>query len=59
MGTQSMVDYHTELFSTVLPDINFYKLHGKMTQVERTEVFKSFRSYENGVLLCSVRINFG
>ncbi|XP_065200467.1 probable ATP-dependent RNA helicase DDX31 [Planococcus citri] len=53
MGTQSMVDYHTELFSTVLPDINFYKLHGKMTQVERTEVFKSFRSYENGVLLCS------
>lgn len=56
MGTQAMVDYHTELFSTVLPDVNFYKLHGKMTQAERTEVFKSFRSYESGILMCSVRI---
>ncbi|XKL67510.1 hypothetical protein PGB90_003001 [Kerria lacca] len=53
MGTQAMVDYHTELFSTVLPDVNFYKLHGKMTQAERTEVFKSFRSYESGILMCS------
>lgn len=56
MGTQAMVDYHTELFATVLPNINFYKLHGKMTQVERTDVFKSFRSFENGVLMCSVCI---
>lgn len=56
MGTQAMVDYHTELFATVLPNINFYKLHGKMTQVERTDVFKSFRSFQNGVLMCSVCI---
>lgn len=56
MGTQAMVDYHTELFATVLPNINFYKLHGKMNQVERTDVFKSFRSFQNGVLMCSVSI---
>lgn len=53
MGTQAMVDYHTELLSTVLTNINFYKLHGNMTQVERTDVFKSFRSSANGILLCS------
>ncbi|XP_053987364.1 probable ATP-dependent RNA helicase CG8611 [Hylaeus volcanicus] len=67
MATQDMVDYHTEILSTVLTkpvdeddedsdplvDIEFFKLHGNMTQKERTEVFKTFRLAKTGVLLCT------
>lgn len=93
MATQDMVDFHTEMLSTVLGtrekktgevdedsdledeygllkkkdeneeddkdpslvDIEFFKLHGNMTQKERTDVFKTFRSATSGVLLCTVR----
>jgi len=63
-----MVDYHTEILSSILMkpmdennedsdplvDIEFFKLHGNMTQKERTEVFRTFRQAESGVLLCTV-----
>ncbi|KOC66056.1 putative ATP-dependent RNA helicase [Habropoda laboriosa] len=67
MATQDMVDYHTEILSAVLTkpideddeesdplvDVEFFKLHGSMTQKERTEVFKTFRLAKSGVLLCT------
>lgn len=72
MATQDMIDFHTDVLSSVLTniteeededehsdplvDIEFFKLHGSMTQHERTEVFKSFRSANSGVLLCTVSI---
>ncbi|XP_034232632.1 probable ATP-dependent RNA helicase DDX31 [Thrips palmi] len=90
-ATQDMVDFHTEMLSSVLGtrekktgevdddsdledeygllkkkdedeedekdpslvDIDFFKLHGNMTQKERTDVFKTFRSATSGVLLCT------
>lgn len=68
MATQDMVDYHTDVLSSVLTnpindddedsdplvDVEFFKLHGNMTQDERTEVFKAFRQTKSGVLLCTV-----
>ncbi|CAL7947798.1 unnamed protein product [Xylocopa violacea] len=67
MATQDMVDYHTEILSAVLTkpvdeddddsdplvDVEFFKLHGSMTQKDRTEVFKTFRQAKSGVLLCT------
>nr|XP_012145809.1 PREDICTED: probable ATP-dependent RNA helicase CG8611 [Megachile rotundata] len=67
MATQDMVDYHTEILSSVLTkpvdeddddsdplvDVEFFKLHGNMTQKERTDVFKTFRQANSGVLLCT------
>ncbi|KAK9306246.1 hypothetical protein QLX08_002980 [Tetragonisca angustula] len=67
MATQDMVDYHTEILSSILTkpideddddsdplvDVEFFKLHGSMTQKERTEVFKTFRQATSGVLLCT------
>lgn len=67
MATQDMVDYHTEILSSVLTkpvdeddddsdplvDVEFFKLHGSMTQKERTEIFKTFRQATSGVLLCT------
>ncbi|XP_069676917.1 ATP-dependent DNA helicase DDX31 isoform X2 [Periplaneta americana] len=55
-ATQDMVDYITELMSSVVGqsyDVEFFKLHGSMTQKERTDVFKTFRSADSGVLLCT------
>lgn len=68
MATQDMVDYHTEILSSILTkpiddddedsdplvDVEFFKLHGNMTQKERTEVFKTFSEAKSGVLLCTV-----
>lgn len=68
MATQDMVDYHTEILSSILTksvddndkdsdplvNVEFFKLHGNMTQKERTEVFKTFSRAESGVLLCTV-----
>ncbi|KYQ57421.1 hypothetical protein ALC60_03382 [Trachymyrmex zeteki] len=67
MATQDMVDYHTEILSSILTkpmddndedsdplvDVEFFKLHGNMTQKERTEVFKTFNQAKSGVLLCT------
>ncbi|PSN52014.1 putative ATP-dependent RNA helicase DDX31 [Blattella germanica] len=53
-ATQDMVDYHTKLLQYGLTGIEFFKLHGNMTQNERTQVFKTFRAAESGVLLCTV-----
>lgn len=68
MATQDMVDFYAEIFPTILRnpmdendedsdslvDVEFFKLHGNMTQKERTEVFKTFRQAKSGVLLCTV-----
>ncbi|KAK0180008.1 hypothetical protein PV327_005695 [Microctonus hyperodae] len=67
VATQDMVDYYTDIMSSVLcnlsehddedadplVDIKFFKLHGSMTQKERTEVFKTFRTTRSGVLFCT------
>ncbi|XP_015607952.1 probable ATP-dependent RNA helicase CG8611 [Cephus cinctus] len=67
MATQDMVDYHMEILSSILTkptdeddedsdplvDVEFFKLHGNMSQKERTEVFKTFRKARGGVLLCT------
>lgn len=68
MATQDMVDYHTEILSSVLTKpidendddsdplvvMEFFKLHGSMTQKERIEIFKTFRQAKSGILLCTV-----
>lgn len=55
MATQDMVDYHTELLSTVLSNTaDFLRLHGNMTQNDRTHVFQSFKNAQSGVLICTV-----
>lgn len=70
MATQDMVDYHTEILSSILTkpandddedsdplvDVEFFKLYGNMTQKERMEVFKTFRQARSGVLLCTVSL---
>ncbi|PBC28890.1 ATP-dependent RNA helicase [Apis cerana cerana] len=67
MATQDMVDYHTEILSSVLTKptdeddddsdplvvMEFFKLHGSMTQKERIEIFKTFRQAKSGILLCT------
>ncbi|XP_054271778.1 probable ATP-dependent RNA helicase DDX31 [Macrosteles quadrilineatus] len=54
MATQDMVDFHTELLTTVLPQTaEFLRLHGNMTQHDRTKVFQSFKAAKSGVLLCT------
>uniref|UniRef100_A0A1B6LZU9 ATP-dependent RNA helicase n=1 Tax=Graphocephala atropunctata TaxID=36148 RepID=A0A1B6LZU9_9HEMI len=54
MATQDMVDYHTDLLSTVLSGTaEFLRLHGSMTQHDRTQVFQAFRAADSGVLLCT------
>uniref|UniRef100_A0A336M221 ATP-dependent RNA helicase n=1 Tax=Culicoides sonorensis TaxID=179676 RepID=A0A336M221_CULSO len=37
----------------LLPGLKFFKLHGSMTQVERSSVFKEYRNAKAGVLLCT------
>lgn len=54
MATQDMVDFYTELLTTVLTCLTMFKLHGNMTQVERMDVFKSFKAANHGVLFCTV-----
>lgn len=56
MATQDMVDFYTELLTTVLTCLTMFKLHGNMTQVERMDVFKSFKVANHGVLFCTVCI---
>uniref|UniRef100_A0A0A9YS49 ATP-dependent RNA helicase n=1 Tax=Lygus hesperus TaxID=30085 RepID=A0A0A9YS49_LYGHE len=52
MATQDMVDFYMDLIPSVLSStVKFFKLHGNMSQGDRTEVFNSFRKSEKGVLL--------
>ncbi|XP_067136607.1 ATP-dependent DNA helicase DDX31 [Centruroides vittatus] len=61
MSTQDVVDYHFILFSDILQKLlkeidisaGFFKLHGNMTQQERTQIFKEFRETRAGILLCT------
>ncbi|XP_078687440.1 ATP-dependent DNA helicase DDX31-like isoform X2 [Branchiostoma floridae x Branchiostoma belcheri] len=65
LATQDSVDFHHLLLNNILngdddddaelggSDITFSRLHGNMTQQERTEVFKQFREARSGVLLCT------
>ncbi|XP_037074046.1 probable ATP-dependent RNA helicase DDX31 [Pollicipes pollicipes] len=58
MNTQDMVDYHAALLETCLPgrgpaDLRFFRLHGSMTQADRTGVFTEFRTARAGVLICT------
>ncbi|XP_035217704.1 probable ATP-dependent RNA helicase DDX31 [Stegodyphus dumicola] len=61
MCSQSSVNFHYSLFSGVLATLlqarekkcKFYRLHGNMKQEERTEIFNSFKSAKEGVLLCT------
>ncbi|XP_053661549.1 probable ATP-dependent RNA helicase CG8611 [Anopheles marshallii] len=39
--------------SVLLPGLKFYKLHGRMTQIERSSVFLSFRKSTAAVLICT------
>ncbi|KFB41995.1 hypothetical protein ZHAS_00009571 [Anopheles sinensis] len=39
--------------TTLLPRVSFFKLHGGMTQVERSAVFLKFRAAKAAVLLCT------
>ncbi|XP_050081196.1 probable ATP-dependent RNA helicase CG8611 [Anopheles maculipalpis] len=39
--------------NALLPGLKFYKLHGRMTQVERSSVFQAFRKATAAVLICT------
>lgn len=55
-----MNDEEEDLEDGLLPGLKFFKLHGSMTQVERSSVFKEFRVVRAGVLLCTVsNLTFG
>lgn len=70
VATQDLVDYHSTLMQKVLNEENydsdsenevgvtcgvtFFKLHGSMSQQDRTKVFKEFRAAKTGVLFCTV-----
>ncbi|XP_011506578.1 PREDICTED: probable ATP-dependent RNA helicase CG8611 [Ceratosolen solmsi marchali] len=70
MATQDMIDYHEQILSSILNQpiddededsdalvgIEFFKLHGNMSQKDRTEVFKIFKQANNGVLLCTLTL---
>lgn len=73
MATQDMIDYFATVMAAVLNkpadeddedsdplvDVEFFKLHGNMSQKDRTEVFKTFKSSRSGVLLCTVSPTIG
>lgn len=58
LPTQGVVDFYLNLFSGIMAEalldsgykVNFYRLHGTMSQHDRTEVFTQFRGRESGVL---------
>uniref|UniRef100_A0A182YRF1 ATP-dependent RNA helicase n=1 Tax=Anopheles stephensi TaxID=30069 RepID=A0A182YRF1_ANOST len=39
--------------NALLPGLKFYKLHGRMTQIERCSVFHAFRETTAAVLICT------
>lgn len=53
-GEESSSEPETSPTSAILlPKVTFFKLHGKMTQIERSSVFKEFRAARTAVLLCT------
>ncbi|KAL1379483.1 hypothetical protein pipiens_014867, partial [Culex pipiens pipiens] len=53
-GEESSSEPETSPASAILlPKVTFFKLHGKMTQIERSSVFKEFRAARTAVLLCT------
>ena len=62
MSTQDVVDFHYTLFHNILnplvvksglSEIGFFHLHGNMEQSDRVKVFHKFRSFRNGILICT------
>ena len=65
LSTQGSVDFHERLLATTLQNcrlgeekeessVDVYKLHGDMSQKDRTKIFNEFSSAKNGVLMCTV-----
>lgn len=54
---QDVVDFYSILFTEILKKylktIKIFKLHGSMTQISRTEIFKKFHSCQHGILFCT------
>lgn len=58
MSSRDSVDFHFDLFKECLcshskTPLTFLKLHGSMSQMERTAMFKSFIDAETGILFCT------
>ncbi|XP_028515848.1 probable ATP-dependent RNA helicase DDX31 isoform X2 [Exaiptasia diaphana] len=55
LSSRDSVDFHHSLFQSILQidNLKLFKLHGNMSQTERTEVFKDYSSCAAGVLLCT------
>ncbi|XP_022703474.1 probable ATP-dependent RNA helicase DDX31 [Varroa jacobsoni] len=67
LPTQGVVDFYLNLFSGVMSEafleagykVNFYRLHGTMSQSDRIEVFNQFRGRESGVLFTTDVVSRG
>lgn len=58
MSSRDSVDFHCDLFEKSFSSVAklrlvFFKLHGSMSQSERTSVFKSFSGATRGILFCT------
>ncbi|XP_068723873.1 ATP-dependent DNA helicase DDX31-like isoform X2 [Montipora capricornis] len=58
LSSRDSVDFHCDLFKECIlsfseSQLAFFKLHGNMSQQERTAVFKNFSQAKNGILLCT------
>lgn len=58
MSSRDSVDFHCDLFKKSFSSVAklrlvFFKLHGNMSQSERTSVFKSFSDATRGILFCT------
>ncbi|KAK7595137.1 hypothetical protein V9T40_001570 [Parthenolecanium corni] len=52
LSSCACVDYFYSVLRNLLPEINFYALHGKMKS-KRSTIFGQFRNVQSGVLLCT------
>ncbi|XP_068723453.1 ATP-dependent DNA helicase DDX31-like [Montipora capricornis] len=58
LSSRDSVDFHCDLFKECIlsfseSQLALFKLHGNMSQQERTAVFKNFSQAKNGILLCT------
>ncbi|KAJ7369820.1 ATPdependent RNA helicase [Desmophyllum pertusum] len=58
LSSRDSVDFHCDLLKESLHSfskvrLTFFKLHGNMSQSERTGVFKSFSEAKSGILFCT------
>jgi len=58
LSSRDSVDFHCDLFKESLHSfsklhLTFFKLHGNMSQSERTGVFKHFSEAKSGILFCT------